>query len=86
MTHAACWGKVISNSKSELDFGWDYPPVDEESCKRERSEGKVDKVVREELWLPFDVLFFAVGDHVVEGDVPEHVQQAADHTKYQDPN
>jgi len=60
-------------------------PVDEERCEREGSEEKVDKVVRQELRLLFDVLLFAVGDHVVESDVPQHIQQAAEHTKYQDP-
>ena len=67
-------------------FGWSYLPVYEESCHCYGSEGKVDTVVGQELQLPLDVLLLAVQDHVVERDVPEHVQQAAQHADQQDPN
>ena len=33
----------------ESNVGRDHLPVDEERCEREGSEGKVDKVVKEEL-------------------------------------
>ena len=69
----------------ESNVGRDYLPVDEERCERAGSEGKVNKVVSPELPLPFDVLFFAVGDHVIDSDVPHHIQKAAQHTKYQKP-
>ena len=37
------------NFIKESNFGRDYLPVDEERCEREGSEGKMDKVVRQEL-------------------------------------
>ena len=63
-----------------------YPPIDEECCQTEGSECKVDEVIRQHLQLPLDVLLLAIRDHVVEGDVPEHVQQTAQQTKDQEHN
>ena len=70
----------------QVVVGRSYLPVYEESCQRYGSEGKVDAVVGQELQLPLDVLLLAVQDHVVERDVPQHVQQAAQHADQQDPN
>ena len=46
----------------------------------------MDEVIRQHLQLPLDVLLLAIRDHVVEGDVPEHVQQTAQQTKDQEHN
>ena len=44
------------------------------------------EVVRHELDLPLAVGRLPVRDDVVDGDVPEQVQQAADQPKHQDPD
>ena len=63
-----------------------YLPVDEEGCNCQGPEGKMGKVVGHEFHLLLEVRGLAVWDNVVERDVPEQVEQAAEEAKHQDPN
>ena len=63
-----------------------YLHVYEEGGNGEGSECIMGEVVGHQLDLPLAVGRLPVRDDVVDGDVPEQVEQAADQPKHQDPD
>ena len=85
-----CEDRMLLECKMEMLIGYQicqtYLPVDEEGGKCKGPECQMDKVVGCQHYLALEVWRLAVTDDVIDGDVPDQVEQAGQQANHQDPD